>query len=130
MKRIVKNYISQIPTADCLNQEFRYRFSNNEDEDIEIVFNNQSSYSGESAPISVNSVLEMLSNVNQEFMEIVYHQDHDNYIFNFFDAKVETIEQSKSIRNKEKIALRLKKAATERRLDVINKQIKQLENEK
>lgn len=126
---ILRRYVGEKETEDCLNYAPFYKFfGNNSEPGDYITKKNNYSYNCESSAIQIEEVYNICSELTKKgatHIEIVYHEDHDGYIFNGVELKKATKEDIE--RHNSKLEILSKKSLLKKK-ESLKKEIQKIDN--
>jgi len=131
-KYIVKRYVCEVENDDGMNYHPLYNAFGEDALDGPggyIIKPHKKRYANESSPISIKELEKFISKLKKNkatHVEIVFHGDHDNYIFNGVQMKVATQEDIDEFNLSEK---QKNKKFFEQRRELLKKELQKVDKE-
>jgi len=134
MKKQEKNYISfryrkEIETDDCISWDcFTDIFGKIDDHPEELKFLGESRWGYQVDVIKIDKVIDILKKLQRNgcnYVEIMFHTDHQNYIFNGLEVTESTPEEIKD--HTDEVEKEIEKRG---KIEYLYKQIEEIQKEK
>lgn len=124
-KGITKIYKKEIELSEediLLNERIHKDWYNDDEMEnrVRIIKNGKGSWEGEAIPITIDDAIETLNELKERgsnYCEIMYHSDHNGYVFNGIEIRQSTKEEIEEYNNKGK-----KKKKIEKEMDVLKRE--------
>ena len=131
-KAITLHYKEEIETSDdsnweCFEKFFGKNISNEANSPDTIILSGKGDWEREADHIEIDAVIDILKKLKNNgcnYVEIMNHTDHRNYVFNGIDIQISTPEEIENYREK-----RQKHQDAQKRIEELQKEIKKIQNE-